>query len=185
MSSTADPRSTRSSRSQTPVRASPEPAPFDPLAQGARAADWAPLLIQALAAQCELCTALQALAERQSVLIRSGDGDALLRVLAERQGLVDQISELNDHVAPYRRQWETCMAAVSPEQRAALDTLVSTLTLAVDAIARQDDADRAALESQRSAISAELTGVVRGKGAVAAYAGSHAPPQPRYQDQNG
>jgi hypothetical protein len=146
---------------------------------------WVPALVKALTTQCELCRSLEALSTRQSEQIRSGDSDGLLRVLAERQGFVDQVAELNDQISPYRQQWETCLAAAGKEDRTKLEMLVKQLTDLVERIARQDDVDRAALEIQRSALSDELGGVIRGRGAVAAYNGVGAANRPRFQDQNG
>ncbi|MBC7773197.1 MAG: flagellar export chaperone FlgN [Pyrinomonadaceae bacterium] len=166
------------------------PRPPQTAAPGAllsRPADqWVPALVKALTRQCELCRSLDTLSAKQSEQIRSGDSDGLLRVLAERQGFVDQVAELNDQIAPYRQQWETCLAAAGKDDRVRLEMLVNQLTDLVERIARQDDVDRAALEIQRSALSTELGGVIRGRGAVAAYNGAGAATnQPRFQDQNG
>lgn len=147
--------------------------------------EWIPVVVSALSRQCDLCRTLESLSVRQSEQIRSGDSDGLLRVLAERQGIVDQVAELNDELSPYRAQWETCLAAAGRDERSRLELLVTQLTDLVERIARQDDADRAALESRRSALSTELGGVIRGRGAVAAYNGLGATNRPRFQDQNG
>jgi len=144
---------------------------------------WAATLVGALTSQRDLCLALDTMSVQQAQLVRSGDGDGLLRVLAERQAIVDQIAELSDGISPYRNQWETCLAAASADERAALESVIKDITTLVERISRQDDADRAALESQRAVVSSELTGVVRGRGAIAAYSSSVS--RPMFKDQNG
>lgn len=169
-----------SSSGQRPVE---KPAAATLLSRPAE--QWVPALVKALTRQCELCRSLDALSTRQSEQIRGGDSDGLLRVLAERQGIIDQVSELNDRIAPYRQQWETCLAAAGKDDRTRLEMLVNQLTGVVERIARQDDVDRAALEVQRSALSSELGDVIRGRGAVAAYNGAGTPNRPLFQDQKG
>ena len=83
--------------------------------------DWPAFLRRVLSDQRDLCRSLEAMCERQSVLVRGGDTDGLMRVLSQRQALVDRLAELGDEVAPFRAQWETCMASVNASDRAEIE----------------------------------------------------------------
>lgn len=168
-------------QANTPVKNNPKNG--DVLARP----DWPVFLRRVLSDQRDLCRSLEAMCERQSVLVRGGDTDGLMRVLSQRQALVDRLAELGDEVAPFRAQWETCMASVNAPDRAEIERVVAEITDLIERIGKHDDSDRAALETQRATLSVELSTVNRGRGALGAYTGysSTADDGPRFQDCNG
>lgn len=149
--------------------------------------EWASFLKRVLGEQRELCRSLEAMCERQAMLVRQGDSDGLMRLLSQRQALVDRIGELSDQVVPFRESWEARMAGVSASERRELEAAVGEITSLIERIGKHDDADRAALESQRETLSKELTTVNRGQGALGAYseAAGMGASGPRFQDCNG
>ncbi|MBC7834738.1 MAG: hypothetical protein H7Y88_06515 [Phycisphaerales bacterium] len=146
---------------------------------------WGPRLSRMLARQCELFCELDGLGEPQRELIGAGDTDGLLRLLAQRQALVDEVTRLSNEIEPFRRQWDELMSRLPDGPRAELEHCVLELRGLVDRVCKRDDADRATLEDRRSAITTELSGVSRGRGAVAAYTGGVAGGGAMYQDRQG
>ncbi len=140
--------------------------------------------------QRELCRHLDALGERQESCIAEDDTDALLRVLAERQTLVDRVSAVSGELEPLRKRKDEILAGVSESQRQEVKLVVGELTELAERITRRDDAQRAMLEAKRTRLAEQIAGVNRGRGAVAAY-GHRYPtatppaPAPRFEDRQG
>lgn len=137
------------------------------MAQGPGA--WYGQLTSLLEEQRSLCASLAELSRVQGDLVDSGDTDGLLRVLAERQVLVDRVSTINVAMDPFRQVRAEAMERLSVSDRVALQGRIGAIAELVDQIRTRDEADRAALEQRRGAIVEELTGVSRSRGALAAY----------------
>lgn len=146
--------------------------------------EWAPRLAGILDEQRRLCGELERLSGQQGERIQSGDTTALMRVLAERQEIIDCLSHLNSELEPYRREWDWCMERLASNERTAMETKVRELGEMIDRIWASDDADRAALERQRSAVSSELSNLSRGRVAMSAYGVRPAGTGPMYQDRS-
>ena len=145
---------------------------------------WAPRLSRILDRQFELYTQLGELAAEQSVCVETDDSDELLRVLARRQTIVDQVCALNDEIHPFVHRWEELSPRLTVPQREALRKQFDEVGVLVESIRERDEADRRALEARRETIGKEMEGLVRARGAAAAYA-SRQPSAPIYQDRNG
>jgi hypothetical protein len=150
-------------------------------------AAWLPRLAGLLDEQCGLCAQLESLSARQSEAVRAGDTDVLLRVLGQRQSIVDRVSQINASLEPFRSQKESLLGRLGPAQRDGVVQKVGRIAALVESVRARDDADRASLEKQRSRVADELAGLTRGRGAAAAYvnmavmgAGG-----PRFQDRKG
>ncbi len=146
---------------------------------------WMPRLTRILDEQVAQYTRLAELSKAQSALVREGDADDLLRLLAERQVIVERVNALNEDLAPFTRAWSELLPKLPQADRDSLRTRLDALDGLMVAIAQADDADRAALEQRRSSVSNEINGLGQQRGAVHAYGGDRAPYQPRYQDTKG
>lgn len=146
---------------------------------------WGARLERLLAEQRDLCARLDELSREQSEIVRQSDADALLKVLAERQSIVDRVSELNEQLQPFRARWEEFLAALDGPCRGRVERLVEELAALVAGVTGRDETDRAVLERRRSALSDEIKTVSRGQGAVAAYSARAGERGPRYQDTEG
>lgn len=147
-------------------------------------AEWAPRLSKILADQREVCLQLEQLSGRQGEQIRSGDTEALMQVLGERQELINRLGELNTEIEPYRREWAGFMGRLAAPERARMEAATLELRELVDRIWARDEEDRLALETQRSAVSSELTNLSRGRVALSAYGVRPEGAGPMYQDRS-
>lgn len=133
-----------------------------------------------------LLTSLLRLGMRQSELITREDPDALLDVLAQRQAVIEQIESANRDAARLRERWTSVEDRLSESEREAVRSRVDVIEGLMRQISERDDSDRKRLEQRRGEIAGELGAVVRGRGAVAAYANTaHPGGGARFQDRTG
>ncbi len=145
---------------------------------------WGARLARLVERQHELFTTLDQLSARQTACIDGGDSDELLRVLGERQTIVDQIVQIGEEMAPLQARWEELIREVDAGVRASLSRRVADLQQMSQRIAEQDERDRLALETRRAALVDDMAGLVKSRHAVAAYGGA-AKSSPRFQDREG
>lgn len=166
----------------------PEPLPADLV--GIDSSRWLPALTRLLDDQCIACTALEALSAQQTRAIGGADTDLLLRIIGQRQTLVDRVAEINKRLEPFRRGKETLLAKLQPSQRDGVVQRVGKIAALVESVRARDDQDRIAVERMRGVVADELAGLAKGRGAAAAYAaagagaGGYGQP-PRFQDRQG
>lgn len=152
---------------------------------------WGPRLGRILDKQLALYRQLAALSERQQGLIQDEQTDGLMAVLADRQRVIDQISDVNAEVEPFAQNWGALVPKLDEPLRAALGAKLAELDSLVAEINTRDEQDRKVLESRRSEASEALDDVSRRRAAVGAYGGRSAGQvrsahvTPRYQDRKG
>lgn len=147
---------------------------------------WLPRLGRILDDQIELYRKLTALSERQTASIETGDTDALLTLLGQRQGLVERVTRLNEDLEPFTNRWQELSSRLPESSRSQVRERLDTLEELVSTIARRDERDRAVLESRRDRVSAELKTAGQQRGAINAYADQQRQAHiPRYQDRQG
>ena len=119
-------------------------------------------------------------------LCERSETDDLLRVLGRRQTLLEAALASAKRLEPFLARWDEFMDALPQPERGALVERVRAIQQRVDRIATADEDDRRRLTAQRNDLTAELAGVGRSRGALAAYAspGSRSP-NPRFQDRKG
>jgi flagellar biosynthesis/type III secretory pathway chaperone len=135
---------------------------------------WLPRLTRLLDEQAELCAGLDALSAQQSRAVNDGDTDALLRILGQRQPVVDRMSEINGLLEPFRSRKEALIASLARAQRDGVMQRVGRIAALVESVRARDDQDRIKLEQQRTTVADELATLSRGRGAATAYASAAA-----------
>ncbi len=138
-------------------------------------------LVALIDRQIDLYDTLDELSKRQHSIVESDDTDALLRVLAERQDVIDRIGRLSRSLEPYRGDWDANVNGLPDDERARIRRRLDGLAVVMEQIARRDEHDRDVIEQRRASIGAELGGVNRGGAALSAYAGQSR--GPRFQDR--
>lgn len=156
----------------------PERSPHDDKAR------WAPRLRRALGTLRSAQVELEDLLPRQAGLIETGDAEGLLQLLGERQAVIERLQKAGDGFEPFRSRWDELMTALGDRERDEMQTSLREVTDSMARLAERDAADRARLEELRRSIVEELSGVQRGRSAVAAYGGG-GPNGPRFQDRAG
>jgi hypothetical protein len=141
-----------------------------------------PRVEELLTLQQEYMGELDSLGERQTALVEEERTTELLELLASRQRLIDGVSELNALLEPFRARWDEMLGAMPGDMRDRLTRRLELLASLAAKIPQRDEADRAALEGRRDAVARELSGVNRGRGALAAYGGG-AGTKARFQDR--
>ncbi len=147
---------------------------------------WVPRLRRLLDAEFGALSQLETLGDRQSELIRQGDTESLLALLAQRQALIDEVGRLNEQLLPFRRGWDTLVDRIPDAHRDPVRARVLEIQALAERVRSRDETDRAAMEHRRSAVSAQLDGVRRTSDARAAYgvAGAGGASGPLFQDRS-
>lgn len=147
---------------------------------------WGARLARILERQRDLCVQLDAMSARQGEIIASGDTDALLGLLGQRQTVVDEVAALGAELEPLKSVWEAEAWRLSPDQRGKIASTVEEIGRLMERIGQRDEAARADLEARRAGVARELSELSRGRGAVAAYgSAARRDPGPAYEDRRG
>ena len=142
-------------------------------------------LIDLLSQQRDLYGQLQALTERQTTFIEDGQTEKLLSVLAERQGLVDRLSEINEQLTPFRQSWDRICDSLTEGDRQKLRGLLEDLETRVADILERDRKAQMQLHAAQEAIDVQLAKVSRTGQAMHAYHGGTSGSESRFTDHQG
>lgn len=145
---------------------------------------WLPRLVGLLDEQRSLCVGLDALSVAQSNAVNQGSTEVLLRVLGERQAIIDRVGRINGELEAFRAQRERALSRLSASDRRGVEERIESIAKLVSAVCERDERDRCRLQQQRDEVARELGGVGRGRGAVAAYgAGAGGAGGAKFQDR--
>ncbi|MEM1072309.1 MAG: flagellar export chaperone FlgN [Planctomycetota bacterium] len=138
-------------------------------------------LVSLLDQQIDLYGTLDELSKRQHDIVETDDTDSLLRVLAERQSVINRIANLARALEPFRSDWDANVNRLPDTERVRIRARLDELAIVMEQIARRDEHDRDVIEQRRSAIGQELGGAKRTGVALSAYGGQAR--GPRFQDR--
>ncbi len=144
-----------------------------------------PPLLALLKKQVSLFEQLAGLSEQQTGLIGAGPSEALLTLLASRQRCIDALAAVGNQLKPFRAKWPEARQHLNEQQESAADRLIERAQMLLDAILKQDDRDRCALQRLQQQIGGELTRVQHGGRANRAYQTGGASQASRYTDRRG
>lgn len=144
--------------------------------------NWSATLDTLLEQQASSVGQLDALSQRQHELVESERPERLLGVLAERQGVVAELTDLMEKMEPFNRLWPTIVMATEPGKRDDIVRRVESIAQMIERVNQRDAEDHTVMTQKRDSIAQRLAGVQGGKAAVAAY-GNNRPAGPRFQDR--
>jgi hypothetical protein len=148
--------------------------------------DWAIGLIDLLHQQRAIYQHLHDLSDRQSQLVAAGNAEPLLSLLAQRQRLIDDLTQLNGQIEPYKQNWPALWAHLDGSSRQAIQSLIDEVQRLLQLIVQQDEHDRQALASQRDHTATQLHQIRTGSVANRAYGKTPGSSDAnRYTDQQG
>jgi flagellar biosynthesis/type III secretory pathway chaperone len=142
-------------------------------------------LLNLLEQQRDLYAQLHELSDQQSRLIASGETEQLLNVLAQRQGLVESLTQINGRLTPWRDHWSEVAERLPAGDRDRLRRLLDEVQQYLQQILDRDEQDRAQLESTREQVGGQLKQVNRAGPARKAYGQTGGPATSRLTDSQG
>jgi hypothetical protein len=126
-------------------------------------------LVKALTGQKELYAQLLALAKQQSQHVAVGDSESLMRVLAARSRLIDQVAPLDRELQPYKGRWQEVLDGLPANDREVVGTLLRDVQQLLGDILAQDEQDKESLIRQKEQVGVELKRTVTGAQVNQAY----------------
>lgn len=144
-------------------------------------------LARLLKEQAVICEQLRDLSRRQVDLVNNRKEDDLLRLLAEKQKLIDRHESIYTLSKPLREDWEKCRDRASQPARAQAEAAWDNLRTILNEVVELEDASRTTLQSQQDKVGLDIHKIQRGKALHKAYGGATKvpPPSAKYRDQNG
>ena len=143
-------------------------------------------VIALLERQRDLYRELKSHSDQQEALIASGATDRLLSLLAQRQKLIDGLSEVSASLAPYRSR----IAAIADQSAAGLGEhmrgLVEEVRVLLESIIELDEKGKQDLAAARDRVGGQIRQAAGAVAATGAYGGgSPAPAGPKFTQQKG
>lgn len=129
-------------------------------------------LLELLEQQRSLYRRMRALTERQRSLVVRDDTQPLLKLLADRQKLVDELVKLNDDMAGFRRDWTSIYNGLDEPSRQRVSELLEEANSSLGAILQSDSKDSETLSARKQNIGDRLVDSGAAGRATAAYAAS-------------
>ncbi len=109
-------------------------------------------LTELLTRQRDAYCRLADLAARQRDAIDTDEPEVLLRILADRQACINEVTELDAQLEPFRRRWDDLRGALGPAERLAVSELVDEVQDLLAGILNQDAGDCDLLKQRTDAI---------------------------------
>ena len=126
-------------------------------------------LVKALTGQKELYAQLLTLAKQQSQHVAAADSESLMRVLAARSRLIDQVAPLDRELQPYKGRWQEVLDGLPANDREVVGTLLRDVQQLLGDILTQDEQDKESLIRQKEQVGVELKRTATGAQVNQAY----------------
>ncbi len=127
-------------------------------------------LVELLEEQRTCYRQLKALAEKQRKLISDEDPEALLKILGERQQLVDRLTELNRELQPFRQEWAGTYTQMKSDRRQYVQEVLDEINTLLGSIMLMDKEDSRLLSARKESIRQQVVQTASGRMANTAYA---------------
>ena len=135
--------------------------------------------------QRDLYDQLDAMSTGQLDLIEQGTTEALLSLLAERQGVVDQLGQITAALSPVRERWDQWSADLSEPDRDEVRGLLEHVDDRIRVIVERDDEAQRRLTSAKQSVGRELRQMTASSTAIGAYQSAPKSTDPRFTDRKG
>ncbi len=139
-------------------------------------------LVELLQQQRDCYRNLKELSDRQRRLITDEDPEALLKLLAERQRLVDQLTQLNKALQPFRQEWASTYTQMTADRRGHVQEVLDDINTLLGSILLIDAEDSRLLSARKETVRSELQRTAAGRTVNAAYAAQAGQSRPQAAD---
>ena len=127
-------------------------------------------LIHLLSQQRLLYCQLRELAQKQSSLVDGSDPEMLLRILGDRQRLLDRLTDIDRQLQPVRQDWQQISATLPEAQRVQAAELIANVQDILGEIIARDQRDTQALSAHQQQVAQDIRSASAGKRVNQAYA---------------
>lgn len=150
----------------------------------AQSTDWPARLLASLEQQWALVERLEQLARRQGELIEARKNDDLLKLLSERQQIIDRFLAMQASMSSVTENLDDQLEQIDPPQRGRIQQLIADIGSALDTVMKHDEHDRGTLQTSRNETKQEMTNLGTASRARQAYRGN-AGAAARFADRQG
>jgi len=119
--------------------------------------------------QAHLFGRLESLAAKQGDLVSRDDATPLLALLAERQRLAAELSQIGGRLEPARRNWVATRNALTPLERDEADGLLTQVRERMRRLIDNDERDARVLSARKESVATSLRQTQTIGSAVSAY----------------
>jgi len=127
-------------------------------------------MIKLLRKQRDVYVRLRELSEQQRTQITGDRPENLLNILQERRSLIAALAQLNERLAPFRRDWEGVYSELPDDLREQANHLLQEINGLLQVILRTDQEDGALLAARKQATADQIDTLAGGRSANQAYA---------------
>jgi len=110
------------------------------------------------------------LSKQQRALIEAEQPEELIRVLGQRQKIVDAIARIHHQSAPYRKEWQEIKELIPAQLRKSIQILLGDLQQMLDEILEDDRQDSEKLSAAKQQIHQQIDNAQKIKTVVNNYA---------------
>ncbi len=142
-------------------------------------------VIDLLEQQRDLYGRLRGLANMQQELVENDNPELLLKVLANRQKIINQLALVDKQLKPIRNQWQEISAQFSALERQRVNILVDEVKKTIEEILSRDKADTDVLTAKKDQIATELKKVRTCRQMSNVYQNATGPNDSKYFDIGG
>jgi hypothetical protein len=141
-------------------------------------------LIELLTQQRDIYRELRQLADLQRQAIDGENSGHLLRILGDRQRLINHLTEVNTELEPFRSRWDQIRQGIDPAGRQIVGELVEEVQALLKGILELDESDCDALKRRTRSCRDQAAALAVGQRVNAAYAArQYQYAAPRYIDR--
>ncbi len=142
-------------------------------------------VVSLLTRQRDLYLRLKDLAYSQRKLVDKSDPEMLLKVLANRQRIIDQLSLIDRQLRPLREDWQKISGCFSDAQRNNVNLLIDQVKNTIEDILNRDKKDTETLTYKKNEIAIELKKARTGRQMGKAYQSTVNVSESKYCDIGG
>ncbi len=129
-------------------------------------------ILAAMERQLECYQRLAKLADVQREHVQQGDAEALLGVLQRRQGVLDELSQLERVVAPIKQEWPAFTQSLAGDRREHVEAMMLRSRQLLEQITRSDQDDVMLLQQRKLNVGKQINQASASRQVNRAYATS-------------
>lgn len=142
-------------------------------------------MTNALQRELELFEEMERLSREQLEILSSENPDAeqIARLIAQKQGIVKQLDELDEESGEAKSEWERAAQQVPEEQRESVRKAAGRISEVLQVLMELEKEIETRLKDHATEINRELTSILRARGALKAYGHQFGPEAARFLDR--